>query len=96
MIHLIMAVLLTVFLLYVAALYESTALAILAFLLAGLAAAAFLLVLWRLTALEVDLAIPMTLKQSTRLDVISYSNTLSRRPSSLGASAPIGASSFMI
>ena len=57
MIHLIMAVLLTVFLLYVAALYESTALAILGFLLAGLAAEAFLLVLWRLTALEVDLAL---------------------------------------
>ena len=36
MIHLIMAVLLTVLLLYVAALYESTALVFLAFLLAGL------------------------------------------------------------
>lgn len=79
MIHLIMAVLLTVFLLYVAALYESTALAILGFLLAGLAAEAFLLVLWRLTALEVDLAIPMTLAESGRPVGVRFTMRATRR-----------------
>lgn len=66
MIHLIMAVLLILLLIYVAALYESTALVLLAFLLAGLVSSAFLLLLWRLAMLDVDITIPMTLAESGR------------------------------
>lgn len=66
MIHLVMAVLLTALLLYVAALYESTALAFLAFLLAGLILSAFALLIRRLLAVEIDFSIPMALAESDR------------------------------
>lgn len=64
MIHLIAGVLLTVLLLYVASLYESTALAFLAFLLAGLTFGAMVLLVWRISSLEIGFAIPMTLAES--------------------------------
>lgn len=66
MTHLIMAALLAALLLYVAALYESAALAFLAFLLAGLTAGALGLLLWRLAALEIGFAIPAALAESGR------------------------------
>lgn len=66
MIHLITGVLLTVLLLYVAALYESTALAFLAFLLAGLIVGATALLVWRIRSLEIGFSIPMTLAESGR------------------------------
>lgn len=64
MIHLIAGVVLTVLLLYVAALYESTALVFLAFLLAGLTLGAAVLLVWRIRSLEIGFAIPMTLAES--------------------------------
>ena len=64
MTHLIAAMALSVLLLYIAALYESTALALLGFSLSGLMIAALLLLILRLTALRMDIAIPMTLSES--------------------------------
>lgn len=66
MIHLIAGVLLTVLLLYVGALYESTALVFLAFLLAGLTLGAAALLVWRIRSLEIGFSIPMTLAESGR------------------------------
>lgn len=79
MIHLIMAVLLILLLLYVAALYESASLAILAFLLAGLVLSAFVLLLWRLAAVAVDIAIPMTLAESDRPVGVRFTVQAKRR-----------------
>ena len=79
MIHLIMAVLLTVLLLYVAALYESTALVFLAFLLAGLVLGALILLIWRMAALEIDFAIPMALAENGRPVSVRLSMCAKRR-----------------
>lgn len=61
MMHLILAVGLVPLLLYVAALYESAALALLAFFLLGLVLISYGLILWRLAAIDVELSIPMAL-----------------------------------
>lgn len=66
MIHLILAVFLIGLLLYAAALYESTALAALAFLLAGFVLSACALLIWRFLALEAGIEIPLTLCESDR------------------------------
>ena len=61
MMHLILAVGLILLLLYVAALYESAALALLAFLLLGLVLGSYILIFWRMAAIDVELSIPMSL-----------------------------------
>lgn len=66
MIHLIFAVILIMMLLYAAALYESTALAALAFLLSGFVLLALALLVWRFLALEADIEIPLALCESDR------------------------------
>lgn len=79
MIHLIAAVLLTALLLYAAALYESTALVMLAFLLAGLVLTALVLLIWRMAALEVHIAIPLTLAESDRPTIVQFQMRAKRR-----------------
>ena len=66
MIHLIIAGACAVLLLYIAALYESTGLAVLAFFLTGMLLSSFAVLVWRMTSLDVDLTIPMTMTESGR------------------------------
>lgn len=79
MIQMIFAVLLSALLLYVAALYESAALAMLGFFLLGLTLSACVLIIWRLLSLEVKITIPMTLAESGRPVGVHFSINAKRR-----------------
>lgn len=79
MIPMILAVFLVVLLFYVAALYESVALAILAVFFMGLILAAYVLIIWRLLSLQVKIAIPMTLAESGQPVSVHFSMQAKRR-----------------
>ncbi len=64
MIHLCLAVLLIVFLFYLAALYESAALGILAILLIAIMLISLCVIIWRMSQIRIALSIPFLLAQS--------------------------------